>query len=99
MNRPEHEWVTNTAVSSDVEGLRYGIVVAIPSGMGVALSLLDQNVGGLVGVAISASLLPPAVGAGEQNSMEPHAPVLLSECGYTSSSVYTTKCTAEGSIR
>lgn len=50
----------------EVSGLWTGLVVAVPSGMGVALSLLDQNVGGLVGVAISASLLPPAVGAGKR---------------------------------
>lgn len=52
-------------LSPELGGLWYGMIVAIPSGMGVALSLLDQNTGGLVGVAISASLLPPAVAAGE----------------------------------
>ena len=41
-----------------------GVLVAIPSGMGVALSVLGGNVGSLVGVAISASLLPPAINAG-----------------------------------
>eukprot|EP00123_Amoebidium_parasiticum_P000861 comp11769_c0_seq1/m.6369 comp11769_c0_seq1/g.6369 ORF comp11769_c0_seq1/g.6369 comp11769_c0_seq1/m.6369 type:complete len:524 (-) comp11769_c0_seq1:13-1584(-) len=41
-----------------------GIFVAIPSGAGVALSILGSNVTGLVGVAISASLLPPAVNCG-----------------------------------
>ena len=34
------------------------------SGMGVALSILGNNTSSLVGVAISASLLPPAVNAG-----------------------------------
>jgi hypothetical protein len=38
--------------------------VAVPSGAGVALSVLAGNAGSLVGVAISASLLPPAVNAG-----------------------------------
>jgi len=38
-----------------------GALVAIPSGAGVALSILAGNAGSLVGVAISASLLPPAV--------------------------------------
>jgi len=38
--------------------------VAVPSGMGVALSMLGSNTAGLVGVAISASLLPPAVNCG-----------------------------------
>lgn len=56
--------VTDTPSTSRV--LTYGVVVAIPSGMGIALSLLNRNVSGLVGVAISASLTPPAVGAGEQ---------------------------------
>lgn len=40
-----------------------GLLVAIPSGAGVALSILGGNAGSLVGVAISASLLPPAVNA------------------------------------
>lgn len=40
-------------------GLLTGIAVAIPSGMGVCLSILGGNTSSLVGVAISASLLPP----------------------------------------
>ncbi|ESP03616.1 hypothetical protein LOTGIDRAFT_171267 [Lottia gigantea] len=44
--------------------LGVGILIAIPSGAGVALSVLGGNMGSLVGVAISASLLPPAVNAG-----------------------------------
>ena len=47
-------------------GLIMGIAVAIPSGMGVALSVLGRNSGGLTGVAISLSLLPPAVNAGKK---------------------------------
>lgn len=45
-------------------GLFVGIAIAIPSGMGVALSVLGNNTSSLVGVAISASLLPPLVNAG-----------------------------------
>lgn len=45
-------------------GLVTGICIAIPSGMGVALSILGNNTASLVGVAISASLLPPAVNSG-----------------------------------
>lgn len=41
-----------------------GLAIAIPSGMGVALSILGNNTASLVGVAISASLLPPAVNCG-----------------------------------
>jgi hypothetical protein len=38
--------------------------VAFFSGLGVAVSLLDEQTNSLVGVAISASLLPPAVNCG-----------------------------------
>ena len=50
-------------------GLIVGLLVAIPSGAGaaVALSFLGGNFGSLVGVAISASLLPPAVNAVSSN--------------------------------
>ena len=40
-----------------------GVLIALPSGAGVALSVLGGNAGSLVGVAISASLLPPIVNA------------------------------------
>ena len=40
--------------------LLIGIPIAFFSGMGVALSVLDDQTSSLVGVAISASLLPPA---------------------------------------
>ncbi|XP_063933373.1 uncharacterized protein LOC135145191 isoform X2 [Zophobas morio] len=46
------------------DNLILGICVAAPSGAGVALSILGNNAASLVGVAISASLLPPAVNAG-----------------------------------
>ena len=36
-----------------------GVLIAVPSGAGVALSVLGGNAASLVGVAISASLLPP----------------------------------------
>jgi len=41
-----------------------GIPIALFSGLGVAVGLLDSQTNSLVGVAISASLLPPAVNAG-----------------------------------
>ncbi|KAF4528517.1 hypothetical protein B566_EDAN016948 [Ephemera danica] len=47
-----------------VRALWVGCLIALPSGAGVALSVLGGNAGSLVGVAISASLLPPAVNAG-----------------------------------
>ena len=45
-------------------GIYIGIVIAVVSGIGVALSILSNNANSLVGVAISASLLPPAVNCG-----------------------------------
>lgn len=51
-----------------VRGTDQNFYVALPvaffSGLGVAVSLLDDQTSSLVGVAISASLLPPAVNAG-----------------------------------
>ena len=38
-----------------------GVLIALPSGAGVALSVLGGNIRSLVGVAISATLLVPAV--------------------------------------
>lgn len=46
-----------------LRSLWVGVMIALPSGAGVALSILGGNTGSLVGVAISASLLPPAVNA------------------------------------
>ena len=46
-----------------LRSLWVGVLIAVPSGAGVALSILGGNTGSLVGVAISASLLPPAVNA------------------------------------
>ncbi|EEC45398.1 predicted protein [Phaeodactylum tricornutum CCAP 1055/1] len=52
----------------DIRGRKQNFFVGIPiaffSGLGVAVSLLDDQTSSLVGVAISASLLPPAVNAG-----------------------------------
>ena len=42
-------------------GLWTGMLISLPSGAGVTLALLGGNAGSLVGVAISASLLLPAV--------------------------------------
>lgn len=49
---------------TDTHSLIVGIFIAIPSGAAVAISILGENIGSLVGVAISASLLPPAVNSG-----------------------------------
>jgi uncharacterized hydrophobic protein (TIGR00271 family) len=59
------EWPTE---EMSVRGTWQNFLVALPvalfSGLGVAVSLLDDQTSSLVGVAISASLLPPAVNAG-----------------------------------
>ena len=47
----------------DLHSLLIGVVTALPSGAAVAIAILGENIGSLVGVAISASLLPPAVNA------------------------------------
>ncbi|XP_022253639.1 uncharacterized protein LOC106469415 [Limulus polyphemus] len=59
------EWPTSEMAGRGYwRSLWVGLLIALPSGAGVALSVLGGNAGSLVGVAISASLLPPAVNAG-----------------------------------
>ena len=61
----QEDWPTYEMESrGEIIGLAIGIAIAVPSGMGVCLSILGGNTSSLVGVAISASLLPPAVNAG-----------------------------------
>ena len=49
---------------STKEGLMTGAVIAFASGIGVALSVVGDYMATVIGVAISASLLPPAVNCG-----------------------------------
>jgi len=59
------DWPTEEMTSrATLQSLLVGIPIAFFSGLGVAVSLLDEQVNSLVGVAISASLLPPAVNCG-----------------------------------
>ena len=59
------DWPTDEMKSRATwENFVVGLPVAFFSGLGVAVSLLDDQTSSLVGVAISASLLPPAVNAG-----------------------------------
>ncbi|KAJ8716009.1 hypothetical protein PYW08_013294 [Mythimna loreyi] len=59
------DWPTTEMISRcEYRSLWVGLLVAIPSGAGVALAVLGEYTSSLVGVAISASLLPPAVNAG-----------------------------------
>lgn len=56
------EGLTNEMLSRcEIHSLLVGIYIAIPSGAAVAISILGEKTGSLIGVAISASLLPPAV--------------------------------------
>ena len=58
-------WPTDEMASrANLQNFLVALPVAFFSGLGVAVSLLDQQTSSLVGVAISASLLPPAVNAG-----------------------------------
>ena len=59
------KWPTSEMESrGTLENLWISFPVAFFSGLGVAVSILDDQTSSLVGVAISASLLPPAVNAG-----------------------------------
>lgn len=59
------EGLTNEILSRcELHSLVVGILIALPSGAAVAIAILGDNTGSLVGTAISASLLPPAVNAG-----------------------------------
>lgn len=49
---------------TELHSVVVGIFVAMVSGAAVAIAVLSENFGSLVGVAISASLLPPAVNTG-----------------------------------
>eukprot|EP00934_Nitzschia_sp_Nitz4_P003702 Nitzschia sp. Nitz4//scaffold21_size171442//60100//61685//NITZ4_002159-RA/size171442-augustus-gene-0.181-mRNA-1//1//CDS//3329542405//3692//frame0 len=60
-----HNWPTDEMVArARLQNLLVGCPVAFLSGLGVAVGLLDDQTSSLVGVAISASLLPPAVNSG-----------------------------------
>merc|ERR1719419_700149 len=56
----------NTQISSRGEwiALAWGAGVAAPSGVGVALGVSSDQVSALIGVAISAALLPPITNSG-----------------------------------
>lgn len=56
------DWPTNEQESrATMQNFWVGIPIAFFSGLGVAVSVLDDHTSSLVGVAISASLLPPTV--------------------------------------
>lgn len=55
------DWMTDEMESrASLVNFLVALPVAFFSGLGVAVSLLDEQTSSLVGVAISASLLPPA---------------------------------------
>lgn len=53
----------NEFFRGEVRTLYIGCLIALLSGAGVALGILGDNFASLVGVAISTSLMPPAVNA------------------------------------
>uniref|UniRef100_A0A1B0ESY2 Uncharacterized protein n=2 Tax=Lutzomyia longipalpis TaxID=7200 RepID=A0A1B0ESY2_LUTLO len=64
-------WCRNFGISASASGqlrnarsLWMGVLWALTSGTGVAVALLQGSAGPLIGVAISASLLPPVVNCG-----------------------------------
>merc|ERR1712228_314302 len=60
-----YDWPTREMESrGEFRGLASGAFVAAASGVGVALSVLGDYTSTVIGVAISASLLPPAVNSG-----------------------------------
>eukprot|EP01128_Nolandella_sp_AFSM9_P001798 TRINITY_DN12208_c0_g1_i1.p1 TRINITY_DN12208_c0_g1~~TRINITY_DN12208_c0_g1_i1.p1 ORF type:complete len:382 (+),score=66.28 TRINITY_DN12208_c0_g1_i1:160-1305(+) len=62
---PFFEWPSaQMADRGTPDGLLVGVVIAVPSGIGVALAVTVSNINSLVGVAISAALLPPIVNSG-----------------------------------
>ena len=64
-NNFDPEWPTNEMTSrGTLSGLATGAIIAAASGVGVALSVVGDYMATVVGVAISASLLPPAVNCG-----------------------------------
>merc|ERR1712228_344597 len=69
MNDPKNTELAfgpNTQISSRGEwiALAWGAGIAAPSGVGVALGVSSDQVSALIGVAISAALLPPIVNSG-----------------------------------
>ena len=62
---PTTHWPTREMISrTSANGLIIGCAIAIPSGIAIGDSFLNNGQTSLVGVAISASLLPPAVNTG-----------------------------------
>lgn len=51
-------------VRGSMDGVYVGIVVATASGLGVGFSVVNGGMSAMIGIAISASLLPPLCNAG-----------------------------------
>ena len=64
-NNEEDKLITKEmTVRGSLKDMPLDFVIAVASGAAAALSILGENTSSMVGVAISASLLPPAVNAG-----------------------------------
>lgn len=51
------------AIRCEFHSILFGVLTALPTGAASAIAVLGENFGPIVGVAISVSLLPPAVNA------------------------------------
>ncbi|KAL1129096.1 hypothetical protein AAG570_013627, partial [Ranatra chinensis] len=59
------DWPTDEMISMGaLKALWVGVMVALLSGAAVAIAILGDNTGSLIGAALSVALLPPAVNAG-----------------------------------
>ncbi|KAG1661650.1 hypothetical protein FOA52_007531 [Chlamydomonas sp. UWO 241] len=86
-------WPTGQMVSrGDWKSLISGVAFAIPSGLGVAVSVTMGGPTAIVGVAIAASLLPPVVNAdlclayarvGDKRKTPPYDPGYTHTCAHT----------------
>ena len=64
-NNKDDKFITKEmTIRGSLKDMNLDLVIAIASGAAAALSILGDNTSSMVGVAISASLLPPAVNAG-----------------------------------
>lgn len=61
--KPYNHNVSLSLYRCQFHALLVGVCTALPTGAAAAIAILAENVGSLVGVAISVSLLPPAVNA------------------------------------
>lgn len=69
-NQIQGSLTSEMLMRTELHSVIVGILIALPSGAAVAIAVLGDNFGSLVGVAISASLLPPACNTVSQSVFE-----------------------------